>query len=634
MRDCAGLICHQCNAFLIKNRVLSCYSHNGSNFDTKILLCHLETAAAKKHIKKIKVFGKESDSIIKLTVEFYCYLCFPDDLPVSCPDFAILGQNSAIMKETYENEFQELMGIVQTELNSEEHIDIEDRMLEDDETEDETEDEFNVEMEVDDFLSQVDEASAGAKKFDYAEAEDTVLEKRKIVCPHRRFYNMRTVDFKDSFLLIRSSLEKSTEIMVNNTIQKSFCSGSPNLEGSFDTDVCIDSVKKSCACCVDLNHLPSACPEVLEFAKVCLGDIRRVDFILKKMKHYPYALHDLGLEQMIALQALPSRDLFQNSLKDDRPITDEEYQDFLNICSKMAISESYSLMLSYLLIDVMTLSMLLHFSSKYMMKTFNLNLLEYSSISKYAFDLIIDDACKVIGQENGIEYIQNEELFSACSKAVFGGFLASTEFGRVRETNNIYQDDFDPDTEQSFILPIDKTSHYGKSLTKPMPYTNLEYHDANSSLVKKLNSMLDAARFIDFLRRAGNSRYYLIEVLCHFPASCQTALIHFPPLIWKARIQPKDLSSHQRALMTQLSVEFNDTNPVNVMDFADQRQSLSLEYLEVLRALGVEFQEIYSCVTAFAFPIFSRIVDKLLDLKVRSKNPFSRSWLKLLANSR
>lgn len=74
----------------------------------------------------------------------------------------------------------------------------------------------------------------------------------------------------------------------------------------------------------------------------------------------------------------------------------------------------------------------------------------------------------------------------------------------------------------------------------------------------------------------------------------------------------------------------DEKSEINVSDFADQRQSLSMEYLLLLKDLGVEILEVHSVLSAYATPIFAPIVRKLLKMKCNEPLSFKKSWFKLL----
>ena len=94
-----------------------------------------------------------------------------------------------------------------------------------------------------------------------------------------------------------------------------------------------------------------------------------------------------------------------------------------------------------------------------------------------------------------------------------------------------------------------------------------------------------------------------------------------------------DLSPHQRSMASRLNLRFDSKSEINVGDFMDQKQSLSIEYLLLLLQLGVKLLEVHSVVTSHASEIFAPMVGKLLSLKAEEKGSFRRSWYKLIVNS-
>ena len=269
---------------------------------------------------------------------------------------------------------------------------------------------------------------------------------------------MRTVHFRDSFFLLRSSLERCSKELVDTAIQKTQCREYPHAIGRHGTKINIDE-NKSCECCRKMAFLPDSCPEALQFASLALGSVQHVDVLQKKML-FPYKILDLPLDTLRQMD-LPSLDFYQDELNEGKIVTAADHEKVTQDCRSMGIRSAYEMMILYLFIDCMSLSSLLHFASRFLADQFGgQNILEYFSVSRFAYDLIIDSACKQIGTE-GIEYISSIAQYASWSDGVLGGFNSNSFYGRMLRTNNILIPGFDSSKLQDCILPIDRVSHYG-----------------------------------------------------------------------------------------------------------------------------------------------------------------------------
>ena len=156
--------------------------------------------------------------------------------------------------------------------------------------------------------------------------------------------------------------------MVDSSIQMSRCE-----EFTSDTEskICIAAEKKTCACCVQRHHVPTTFPEVLHFAQVVLGSPSKVDVLTVKSDHFPYEVNfwtvlvlmvrrlqlfmfytifsqmlHLGLRR-IEQMGFPPRSLFQNALKDNKLLSEHEYDDFRRLCASFSVTTARDLLIWY-----------------------------------------------------------------------------------------------------------------------------------------------------------------------------------------------------------------------------------------------------------------------------------------------
>ena len=138
-----------------------------------------------------------------------------------------------------------------------------------------------------------------------------------------------------------------------------------------------------------------------------LEDIKVVDLLCNKLSSYPYSLHNYGLAFMKNMKQPPAKEYFANSLRDYENISERAYDDFVSLWHQLKIKDALSLSLLYLSIDLFSLSIVLNISSKIMMRHFGLNIFCYSSISRFAFDILLQDATNILGQDHGLQDIES-----------------------------------------------------------------------------------------------------------------------------------------------------------------------------------------------------------------------------------
>lgn len=167
-----------------------------------------------------------------------------------------------------------------------------------------------------------------------------------------------------------------------------------------------------------------------------------------------------------------------------------------------------------------------------------------------------------------------------------------------------------------------------------MPYTDYTSHGPSSSLVYFMNSLIQNGQFESYYKSKDMSKtYYLLRVVIHYPVEAQEKMKWFVPTLRKRNVYLEDLSPFQREMIERLGIHFDDKNKINIGDFNDQELSLSLEYCLTLCKIGVQILRVNHVEEAYAFPIFRKVIQNLLQLKAKEKMTFRKSLFKLLTNS-
>ena len=159
-----------------------------------------------------------------------------------------------------------------------------------------------------------------------------------------------------------------------------------------------------------------------------------------------------------------------------------------------------------------------------------------------------------------------------------------------------------------------------------MPYTDYTSHGPSSSLVYFMNSLIQNGQFESYYKSKDMSKtYYLLRVVIHYPVEAQEKMKWFVPTLRKRNVYLEDLSPFQREMIERLGIHFDDKNKINIGDFNDQELSLSLEYCLTLCKIGVQILRVNHVEEAYAFPIFRKVIQNLLQLKAKEKMTFRKS---------
>ena len=608
-------LCYRCNARIAKLEVCQCLLQNLQSFDSVFLLHALNSAEAKKSVSSYKIFAKESQKILKMDIHFKCLVCDSSEM-LSKEDLkklAVFPHREEQMREVLLQEYDQKLAIVQREIqlqreNAEDGsiLEIEEEVLSDQEEEGDYES-FFAEDPVVNSPSRTSEAR----------------------CKHFAAHTHRRLSIKDSLMLIRCSLQKALDEMVSTALQPSVCEAYPHGDPSYpQSKLWLSETEKTCLCCAEKYSVRTEARDVCHFSEKALGSVEYAPRFLSKLPQFPYKLLDLGIPKLKAMKSWPSRESFQNALKDNEEITEQDYSRLKTDCANMGVTTGYGLLYYYLSCDLYGLANLLHASTKYLFKNFELNLLRYMSISKFGYDLIIRTANEQINHQ-GLEYVSDENLYRMYKAGSQGGFLSCNAMARSLIPNMVYNPEFDVDDPQSIYMNLDITSHYGSVLMGPFSFADHQYHDATSDLVQGMNTALDSQSLSCFVEnlRATKDVHIFMTVILAFSPETQLLLREFVPIITKQRIGLNDLSFSQRSYANLVGVPMIN-NEINVSAFGQQTVVLTYEYVHTLQQLGVTVIRVCEAATGLRFPIFRPILQKILTIKNTTKLAFRKSWMK------
>ena len=149
-----------------------------------------------------------------------------------------------------------------------------------------------------------------------------------------------------------------------------------------------------------------------------------------------------------------------------------------------------------------------------------------------------------------------------------------------------------------------------------------------------MNVRLKDGTFRDFYRDRVRRfmSYYMLEIDISFPPHVQDLLKQMVPVVRKCSVGPEMLSDFQCQMIREMQLTFS-SDPLNIADFKPQRQTLQLEYVILLEMLGVNIKRVIRVMSAVAFPLFKKVVDRMLKLKETADSDYQKTLVKLLLNS-
>ena len=392
------------------------FGHHASAFDSKFLLQILAHPSSKRLINRVQAFSKESEVVLKIAIEFSCLICCPEDLPKRPFEFATLSTSKERMTQEYEREFFEMLDVVKTEICHHERLlanrdssrsqpppeatqrESHPRLVDSDasliKSSDESEWARVSEVTSSDCLSDEEIEGLSTEQllrrihaFNESRKEKRInnssigAKRRQRKCRHKSALPLRKVEFRDSNLLLRSSLKRASDAMASSSLQLTKCAANPDVDPN-ESVICLSPTAKSCSCCKSREHIPTDHPELLKFADICFGDSSKLKFLTQKWSEFPFSLLN-DMPQLERMPGFPSRDYFVNNhVSPPQQMTEREYLDVKILCQSYGVITARDLLVFYSLSDSIILSLVVTCAYKLLFREFNLNVLRFNTVSR------------------------------------------------------------------------------------------------------------------------------------------------------------------------------------------------------------------------------------------------------------
>ena len=453
----------------------------------------------------------------------------------------------------------------------------------------------------------------------------------------------RTLVLKDSLNFSNSTLDKA--VSASKTCFKKKVCGDPN------SDFYISSEPKNCDCCNELMDLRIVGAPLCDFSERFFGSVDHVTTFFRKLP-FPYKKLDavLGpdgrINEEVLLEPIPSKEFFENDLADPKSLKDmpaglseNAYQEFLQMTEAMHLNTFGSLLSAYNISDIVLTLLITKVIQGFFFKTFGLSILRFSSLSGFAFNLLLKGLVNANGEIDGVETLKNLEQKMFLQRATYGGFSTHAYAGGTpRFANSVELPNFSPTARQRHIIPVDSNSMYPFVFVSGrggnLPQCNYELHETGGKLIQEMNAklrQLGGLEMANFYNEDSEQRNvtYLIEISISYPPEAQTNLFDLPPAVCRRAIGMDALSEAQRDYAARFQITPNTAKPIVSHDFLPQTTTVSVAYLVLLARLGVKIDGVVGCMTAFESPIFREPMEKLLLLKARAETPYFRQLAKM-----
>ena len=453
----------------------------------------------------------------------------------------------------------------------------------------------------------------------------------------------RTLVLKDSLNFSNTSLDKA--VSASKTCFKKTVCEDPN------SDFYVSSEPKNCDCCTELMDLRVVGGALCDFSERFFGSMDHATTFFRKLP-FPYKKLDalLGpdgqIDEQVLLEPIPSKEFFENDLADPKSLKDmpggmseNAYQEFLQMTEAMHLNSFGALLSAYNLSDIVLTLLITKVIQGFFFKTFGLSILRFSSLSGFAFNLLLKGMVNQNGEIEGVETLKNLEQKTFLQRATYGGFSTHAYAGGTpRFANSVELPNFSPTARQRHIIPVDSNSMYPSVFVTGrggnLPQCNYELHETGSKLIKDMNAKLlqeGGLEMANFYNEDSEKRNitYLMEVEISYPLEAQIKLFDLPPTVCRRVISMDALSEAQRAYAARFLISPNTAKPVVSHDFLPQTTTVSVAYLVLLARLGVKIDGVVGAMTAFEKPIFRETMEKLLALKARAETPYFRQLAKM-----
>ena len=330
-----------------------------------------------------------------------------------------------------------------------------------------------------------------------------------------------------------------------------------------------------------------------------------VQFNLMKRKGvYPYDYMDSFSK--FNDRELPKREDFYSLLRGEN-ISEDDYSHAQNVWNTFNLQNMGEYHDLYLKTDILLLTDVFENFRKTCLTYYKLDPLHYISSPGLAWDAML----KMTGIN--LELITDIDMQLFIEKGLRGG--TSYIAHRHAEANNKYMRNFDIDKLISFLMYLDANNLYGWAMSKPLPYGNFRWVNADSVIAKEY----------------GIGHIY--EVDLEYPEDLHDLHNDYPCAPEKLKVTDDMLSDYCREIKEKFKISSGNVNKL-ISTLSDKKNYVLHERnLKLYLSLGLKLKKIHRVLEFSEKPWLKQYIYFNTYKRKNAKNAFEKDFFKLMNNS-
>ena len=326
--------------------------------------------------------------------------------------------------------------------------------------------------------------------------------------------------------------------------------------------------------------------------------------LMKRKGVYPYDYMDSF--RKFNDTELPKREDFYSLLTDNN-ISKDDYshaKDVWNTFNLKNMGEYHDL---YLRTDILLLTDVFENFRKTCLTYYKLDPLHYITSPGLAWDAML----KMTGIN--LELITDIDMQLFIEKGLRGGISYIAH--RHAEANNKYMKNYDLDKLISYIMYLDANNLYGWAMSKPLPYGNFRWVNADGVITKEY----------------GIGHIY--EVDLEYPEDLHDLHNDYPCAPEKLKVTDDMLSDYCREIKEKFKISSGNVNKL-IPTLSDKKNYvLHEENLKLYLSLGLKLKKVHRVLEFDEKPWLKEYIDFNTEKRKNAKNAFEKDFFKLMNNS-
>ena len=330
-----------------------------------------------------------------------------------------------------------------------------------------------------------------------------------------------------------------------------------------------------------------------------------VQFNLMKRKGvYPYDYMD-SFSKFNDTE-LPQREDFYSLLKGEN-ISEDDYSHAQNVWNTFNLQNMGEYHDLYLQKDILLLTDVFENFRKTCLTYYGLDPLHYITSPGLAWDAML----KMTGIN--LELITDIDMQLFIEKGLRGGISYIAH--RHAKANNKFIKNYDPDKQSSYIMYLDANNLYGWAMSKPLPYRNFRWVNADSVIAKEY----------------GIGHIY--EVDLEYPEDLHDLHNDYPCAPEKLKVTDDMLSDYCREIKEKFKISSGNVNKL-IPTLSDKKNYVLHERnLKLYLSLGLKLKKVHRVLEFDEKPWLKEYIDFNTENRKNAKNAFEEDFFKLMNNS-